>query len=65
MNQIIAQVLCLSLYCVSGQPSAYPEYFSLNRSTAELRLLKPVDRELYQRFTLVIKVIISSSGYLL
>ncbi|KAK9964140.1 hypothetical protein ABG768_005338, partial [Culter alburnus] len=42
-------------FILVGQPSTYPEFFSLNRSTAELRLLKPVDRELYQRFTLVIK----------
>ncbi|XP_056308698.1 protocadherin-15-like, partial [Danio aesculapii] len=36
-------------------PATYPEFFTLNRSTAELRLLKSVDRELYQRFSLVIK----------
>ncbi|KTG05233.1 hypothetical protein cypCar_00041171, partial [Cyprinus carpio] len=52
-------------FILVGQPATYAEFFSLNRSTAELRLLKPVDRELYQRFNLVIKVIISSSGYLL
>ncbi|XP_037394710.1 protocadherin-15a isoform X2 [Pygocentrus nattereri] len=38
-----------------GQPAVYPEFFSLNRSTAELRLLKPVSRDLYQSFTLIIK----------
>ncbi|XDV50718.1 hypothetical protein PO909_019734 [Leuciscus waleckii] len=43
-------------FILVGQPSAYTEFFSLNRSTAELRLLKPVDRELYQRFSLVIKL---------
>ncbi|XP_043110523.1 protocadherin-15a isoform X2 [Puntigrus tetrazona] len=42
-------------FILVGQPATYPEFFSLNRSTAELRLLKPVDRELYQRFSLVIK----------
>ncbi|KAK2897019.1 hypothetical protein Q8A67_011507 [Cirrhinus molitorella] len=42
-------------FILVGQPAMYPEYFSLNRSTAELRLLKPVDRELFQRFSLVIK----------
>uniref|UniRef100_A0A672QQM8 Protocadherin-15-like n=1 Tax=Sinocyclocheilus grahami TaxID=75366 RepID=A0A672QQM8_SINGR len=42
-------------FILVGQPATYPEFFSLNRSTAELRLLKPVDRELYQRFNLVIK----------
>ncbi|XP_026133814.1 protocadherin-15-like isoform X3 [Carassius auratus] len=42
-------------FLLIGQPATYPEFFSLNRSTAELRLLKPVDRELYQRFDLVIK----------
>ncbi|KAA0718253.1 Protocadherin-15 Precursor [Triplophysa tibetana] len=42
-------------FILVGQPPAYPEFFSLNKSTAELRLLKPVDRELYQRFTLTIK----------
>uniref|UniRef100_A0A9J8AU26 Protocadherin-15 n=1 Tax=Cyprinus carpio carpio TaxID=630221 RepID=A0A9J8AU26_CYPCA len=42
-------------FLLVGQPATYPEFFSLNRSTAELRLLKPVDRELYQRFNLVIK----------
>ncbi|XP_016382084.1 protocadherin-15-like [Sinocyclocheilus rhinocerous] len=42
-------------FILVGQPTTYPEFFSLNRSTGELRLLKPVDRELYQRFNLVIK----------
>ncbi|XP_051504158.1 protocadherin-15a [Myxocyprinus asiaticus] len=42
-------------FILVGQPAAYLEFFSLNKSTAELRLLKPVDRELYQHFTLVIK----------
>lgn len=40
----------------SGKPETYAEYFSLNRTTAELLLLKPVDRELHRRFDLVIKV---------
>ncbi|XP_035997708.1 protocadherin-15 isoform X2 [Fundulus heteroclitus] len=38
-----------------GKPASYAEYFSLNRTTAELMLLKPIDRELYHRFDLVIK----------
>ncbi|XP_023196659.1 protocadherin-15-like isoform X3 [Xiphophorus maculatus] len=38
-----------------GKPASYTEYFSLNRTTAELMLLKPIDRELYRRFDLVIK----------
>nr|XP_057918204.1 protocadherin-15-like [Doryrhamphus excisus] len=38
-----------------GKPDSYVEYFSLNRSTAELLLLKPIDRELYRRFDLVVK----------
>uniref|UniRef100_A0A7N8Y4Z0 Protocadherin-15 n=1 Tax=Mastacembelus armatus TaxID=205130 RepID=A0A7N8Y4Z0_9TELE len=38
-----------------GKPESYAEYFSMNRTTAELLLLKPIDRELYRRFDLVIK----------
>ncbi|XP_036428098.1 protocadherin-15b [Colossoma macropomum] len=38
-----------------GKPASYAEYFSLNSSTAELRLLQPVSREQHQRFDLVIK----------
>uniref|UniRef100_A0A3Q3JPT7 Protocadherin-15 n=1 Tax=Monopterus albus TaxID=43700 RepID=A0A3Q3JPT7_MONAL len=38
-----------------GQPAAYPQYFSMNRTTAELRVLQPVSRDFYQMFTLVIK----------
>uniref|UniRef100_A0AAY4C2I5 Protocadherin-15 n=1 Tax=Denticeps clupeoides TaxID=299321 RepID=A0AAY4C2I5_9TELE len=38
-----------------GQPTAYRDYFFLNQSTAELRLLQPVRRDLYQSFSLVIK----------
>ncbi|CAB1457037.1 unnamed protein product [Pleuronectes platessa] len=38
-----------------GKPQTYAEYFSLNRTTAELLLLRPIDRELYRRFDLVIK----------
>uniref|UniRef100_A0A3Q1HRH3 Protocadherin-15 n=1 Tax=Anabas testudineus TaxID=64144 RepID=A0A3Q1HRH3_ANATE len=38
-----------------GQPVTYPEFFSLNRTTAEMRVLKPINRDLYQRFTLIIK----------
>lgn len=46
-----------TLLSPSGQPAVYPEFFSLNRTTAELRLLRPVRRDLYQSFNLVIKVI--------
>ncbi|XP_016368724.1 protocadherin-15b [Sinocyclocheilus rhinocerous] len=38
-----------------GKPASYAEYFSLNRTTAELQLLKPISREQYQHFDLVIK----------
>lgn len=44
-------------YVVSGHPATYAEYFSLNKTTAELRVLQPINRDLYQRFTLIIKVI--------
>lgn len=45
-------------YIVLGHPATYAEYFSLNKTTAELRVLQPINRDLYQRFTLIIKVII-------
>ncbi|RXM36363.1 Protocadherin-15 [Acipenser ruthenus] len=38
-----------------GTPENYINYFSLNETTAELHLLKPVSRDLYQKFDLVIK----------
>uniref|UniRef100_H2TD07 Protocadherin-15 n=1 Tax=Takifugu rubripes TaxID=31033 RepID=H2TD07_TAKRU len=38
-----------------GKPESYAEYFSLNRTTAELLLLKPIHRELHISFDLVIK----------
>ncbi|KAG1936095.1 protocadherin-15 [Pimephales promelas] len=38
-----------------GKPVPYAEYFSLNQTTAELQLLKPIKREQYQHFDLVIK----------
>uniref|UniRef100_A0A9J8BPR0 Protocadherin-15 n=1 Tax=Cyprinus carpio carpio TaxID=630221 RepID=A0A9J8BPR0_CYPCA len=38
-----------------GKPTSYAEYFSLNQTTAELQLLKPINREQYQHFNLVIK----------
>ncbi|KAL2078366.1 hypothetical protein ACEWY4_026051 [Coilia grayii] len=38
-----------------GKPEAYNEYFSLNRTTAELFLLQPINRDLYHKFDLVIK----------
>lgn len=40
-----------------GKPAFYAEYFSLNSSTAELRLLQPISREQHQQFDLIIKVI--------
>ncbi|XP_041866277.1 protocadherin-15a isoform X2 [Melanotaenia boesemani] len=42
-------------YILVGQPSTYLEYFTLNRTTAQLNVLKPISRDLYQRFTLIIK----------
>ncbi|KAJ8014000.1 hypothetical protein DPEC_G00035680 [Dallia pectoralis] len=42
-------------FILVGQPSTFPEYFSLNKTTAELLLLKPVHRDLYTKFTLRIK----------
>ncbi|KAM6897023.1 protocadherin-15-like [Xenentodon cancila] len=38
-----------------GKPESYVEYFSLNATTAELLLVKPINRELHHRFDLVIK----------
>ncbi|KAJ8396031.1 hypothetical protein AAFF_G00025630 [Aldrovandia affinis] len=38
-----------------GKPETYAEYFTLNRTTAELRLLKPINRDMYNKFDLVIK----------
>lgn len=54
-NVFLHSNFCL-LFFFPGKPSAYTEYFGLNRTTAELMLLKPIDRELYRRFDLVIKV---------
>ncbi|XP_070697241.1 protocadherin-15-like [Pempheris klunzingeri] len=42
-------------YILVGHPVTYSEYFTLNRTTAELRVLQPISRDLYQRFTLIIK----------
>ncbi|XP_061692666.1 protocadherin-15-like [Syngnathoides biaculeatus] len=42
-------------FILVGHPVTYPQYFSLNKTTAELRVLQPISRDLYQRFTLVIK----------
>uniref|UniRef100_A0A8D3BG94 Protocadherin-15 n=1 Tax=Scophthalmus maximus TaxID=52904 RepID=A0A8D3BG94_SCOMX len=42
-------------FILVGHPITYPEYFSLNRTTAELRVLQPISRDFYQRFTLIIK----------
>ncbi|XP_051925278.1 protocadherin-15-like isoform X2 [Hippocampus zosterae] len=38
-----------------GKPEFYAEYFTLNRSTAELLLRKPVDRQLCRKFDLIVK----------
>ncbi|XP_037996074.1 protocadherin-15 isoform X4 [Motacilla alba alba] len=38
-----------------GTPEDYPQYFHMNLTTAELRLLKPINRDLHQKFDLVIK----------
>ncbi|KAJ8248370.1 hypothetical protein GJAV_G00241300 [Gymnothorax javanicus] len=38
-----------------GKPENYGEYFTLNRTTAELRLLQPINRDLIRTFDLVIK----------
>uniref|UniRef100_A0A672J4M1 Protocadherin-related 15a n=1 Tax=Salarias fasciatus TaxID=181472 RepID=A0A672J4M1_SALFA len=42
-------------YILVGHPVTYPAYFALNKTTAELYVLKPISRDLYQRFTLIIK----------
>uniref|UniRef100_A0A3Q3WVN7 Protocadherin-15 n=1 Tax=Mola mola TaxID=94237 RepID=A0A3Q3WVN7_MOLML len=42
-------------YILVGHPVTYPEYFFLDKTTAELHVLKPISRDLYQRFTLIIK----------
>uniref|UniRef100_A0A8C5I5Z0 Cadherin domain-containing protein n=1 Tax=Gouania willdenowi TaxID=441366 RepID=A0A8C5I5Z0_GOUWI len=42
-------------YILVGHPFTYPNYFSLNKTTAELRVLQPINRDLHQRFTLIIK----------
>ncbi|XP_044155596.1 protocadherin-15 [Bufo gargarizans] len=38
-----------------GTPEDYAQYFHMNRTTAALTLLKPVNRDLHQKFDLVIK----------
>uniref|UniRef100_A0A8C8BNB7 Protocadherin-15 n=1 Tax=Otus sunia TaxID=257818 RepID=A0A8C8BNB7_9STRI len=38
-----------------GTPEDYPQYFLMNITTAELTLLKPINRDLHQKFDLVIK----------
>ncbi|XP_048465119.1 protocadherin-15b [Rhincodon typus] len=39
-----------------GTPEDYAKYFSLNNITAELYLLRPINRDFHQKFDLVIKV---------
>jgi len=58
-------ILCIPLFHAHssvfvGKPVPYAEYFSLNQTTAELQLLKPIKREQYQHFDLVIKVIMTT-----
>lgn len=50
------QICDNSYFFFAGHPVTYPDYFSLNRTTAELHILQPISRDLYQRFTLIIKV---------
>ncbi|XP_062352828.1 protocadherin-15 isoform X2 [Cinclus cinclus] len=38
-----------------GTPEDYPQYFHMNLTTAELTLLRPINRDLHQKFDLVIK----------
>ncbi|KAM9379881.1 protocadherin-15 isoform 1-T1 [Phaethornis superciliosus] len=38
-----------------GTPEDYPQYFHMNLTTAELTLLKPINRDVHQKFDLVIK----------
>ncbi|XP_028585479.1 protocadherin-15 isoform X1 [Podarcis muralis] len=38
-----------------GTPEDYSQYFSMNATTAVLSLLKPINRDLHQKFDLVIK----------
>ncbi|XP_042649041.1 protocadherin-15 isoform X2 [Tyto alba] len=38
-----------------GTPEDYPQYFHMNITTAELTLLKPINRDTHQKFDLVIK----------
>ncbi|XP_030425458.1 protocadherin-15 isoform X4 [Gopherus evgoodei] len=38
-----------------GTPEDYPQYFCMNLTTAVLSLLKPINRDLHQKFDLVIK----------
>ncbi|KAF1449554.1 Protocadherin-15, partial [Spheniscus demersus] len=39
----------------TGTPEDYPQYFHMNLTTAVLTLLKPINRDLHQKFDLVIK----------
>jgi len=43
----------------TGTPEDYPQYFHMNLTTAVLTLLKPINRDLHQKFDLVIKVILA------
>nr|XP_033796893.1 protocadherin-15 isoform X1 [Geotrypetes seraphini]XP_033796894.1 protocadherin-15 isoform X1 [Geotrypetes seraphini]XP_033796895.1 protocadherin-15 isoform X1 [Geotrypetes seraphini]XP_033796896.1 protocadherin-15 isoform X1 [Geotrypetes seraphini] len=42
-------------FILVGIPEDYPEYFHMNRTTAVLTLLKPINRDIHQKFDLVIK----------
>lgn len=56
---VIYLVASHSRLVFSGKPASYADYFSLNGTTAELLLLRPISREQQQRFDLIIKVIIT------
>ncbi|XP_077206525.1 protocadherin-15 isoform X5 [Paroedura picta] len=42
-------------FILVGTPEDYAEYFTMNVSTAELSLLKPINRDFHQKFDLVVK----------
>ncbi|XP_060097225.1 protocadherin-15 isoform X2 [Heteronotia binoei] len=42
-------------FILVGTPEDYAQYFSMNVTTAELSLLKPINRDFHQKFDLVVK----------
>ncbi|XP_048362992.1 protocadherin-15 isoform X3 [Sphaerodactylus townsendi] len=42
-------------FILVGTPEDYSQYFSMNATTAELSLLKPINRDFHQKFDLVVK----------